>query len=635
MKRIFTVIFCLGVVTGYAQNVGVGTNRPLSKLHVAGDLRVDSLATGKDSGLVLHNQQGVLRSLKFTGKKEDVLRGDGSFATLAATGAWDLMGNAGTDPAVNFLGTTDDKPLHFRINRNPWGAIGLPEWNNAIGRGTLQALTTGAANTAFGDAALLRVTIGYNNTAVGASTLTNNVSGRDNTAVGASSLSLNTGYANTGVGAFALRLLRDEFSYNNTALGYWALGNMTLGWGNVAIGANSQINNLRGSDNVSIGVESLYSGTSVSNTVAIGPRTLYSNTSGADNDAIGVHALYRNTTGSGNIAIGTFALAQNTTASQNTAVGHVAMTSNITGKSNTALGYGSMSQNTFGSSNVAIGNYGATRNKTGNDLVAVGDSALLNNSSASYNTAIGQRSLLRTSSGGGNTGVGHLALSFNTTGINNTAVGKSADVASQNLSNATAIGYNAKVDASNKVRIGNAAVTKIEGQVPFTTPSDGRYKYNVQEDVSGLNFVMRLRPVTYQFDVKRFDGLTNETPLADVTQVAYDRAAAVRRTGFIAQEVETAAKEAGYNFSGLSSPENEKEYYSLSYESFVVPLVKAVQEQQLYIARLKKNSDDSSQRMEALESAIEAQQQVINRQQQQIEQLMTELKKLTSAAQNN
>ncbi|MEI6750583.1 MAG: hypothetical protein WCM93_15610, partial [Bacteroidota bacterium] len=41
---------------------------------------------------------------------------------------------------------------------------------------------------------------------------------------------------------------------------------------------------------------------------------------------------------------------------------------------------------------------------------------------------------------------------------------------------------------------------------------------------------------------------------------------------------EQAAKTSGYDFSGYTSPRNDKELYTLSYEQFVVPLVKAVQE---------------------------------------------------------
>lgn len=35
------------------------------------------------------------------------------------TGGWALGGNAGTDPAVNFLGTTDDRPLVIRVENEP------------------------------------------------------------------------------------------------------------------------------------------------------------------------------------------------------------------------------------------------------------------------------------------------------------------------------------------------------------------------------------------------------------------------------------------------------------------------------------------------------------------------------------
>src|SRR4029078_1202633 len=123
------------------------------------------------------------------------------------------------------------------------------------------------------------------------------------------------------------------------------------------------------------------------------------------------------------------------------------------------------------------------------------------------------------------------------------------------------------------------------------TPSDGRFKFNVQEDVKGLDFIMQLRPVTYQFDVKRFDDQWNNKSTASVDNIvsaSYNEATSIRRTGFIAQEVEKAADASGYNFSGIIKPKTENDHYSLSYESFVVPLVKAVQEQQVLIEKLTK-----------------------------------------------
>ncbi len=58
-------------------------------------------------------------------------------------------------------------------------------------------------------------------------------------------------------------------------------------------------------------------------------------------------------------------------------------------------------------------------------------------------------------------------------------------------------------------------------------------------------------------------------------------------TGFVAQEVEAAAREIHYNFDGVHHPTTEQDHYTLGYASFVVPLVKAVQEQQAQIEELK------------------------------------------------
>ena len=49
-------------------------------------------------------------------------------------------------------------------------------------------------------------------------------------------------------------------------------------------------------------------------------------------------------------------------------------------------------------------------------------------------------------------------------------------------------------------------------------------------------------------------------------------------TGFVAQDVEKAARELNYDFSGVDAAKNDKDLYGLRYSEFVVPLVKAVQE---------------------------------------------------------
>lgn len=129
--------------------------------------------------------------------------------------------------------------------------------------------------------------------------------------------------------------------------------------------------------------------------------------------------------------------------------------------------------------------------------------------------------------------------------------------------------------------------------------------------MKGLDFILRLRPITYQFDVKGFDAFLqskdyslNANESKDIMEASYKEASSIRRTGFIAQEVEKAADATGYNFSGIVKPKTEKEHYSLSYESFVVPLVKAMQEQQQMISALDKKLATQQQQIDKLKKLI-------------------------------
>jgi hypothetical protein len=183
----------------------------------------------------------------------------------------------------------------------------------------------------------------------------------------------------------------------------------------------------------------------------------------------------------------------------------------------------------------------------------------------------------------------------NQTGNYNTVIGYLADMGNDGYTNSTAIGFDAWASGSNTIRLGNTSITRIEGQVPFTTPSDGRFKHHVQEDVKGLDFILKLRPVTYQFDVQGFDANQHRTSMPDsmrskitfARQASFNAAEQIRRSGFIAQEVEQAANASGYNFSGIIKPASDQDHYSLSYESFVVPLVKAVQDLNKMVEELK------------------------------------------------
>src|SRR5262249_39707545 len=150
------------------------------------------------------------------------------------------------------------------------------------------------------------------------------------------------------------------------------------------------------------------------------------------------------------------------------------------GASNTASGVNALLSNTEGSNNTASGVQALFSNTTGSNNTASGSSALFSNTEGTQNTASGTN-----------------ALSSNTTGTSNTALGFGADVDETNgsLTNATAIGANAKVNDSNKIRLGDANITVIEGQVAFTFPSDQTTKEHFQP-VDGEAVLTKLRTLT-------------------------------------------------------------------------------------------------------------------------------------------
>ncbi|MEP6512558.1 MAG: tail fiber domain-containing protein [Parafilimonas sp.] len=283
--------------------------------------------------------------------------------------------------------------------------------------------------------------------------------------------------------------------------------------------------------------------------------------------------LAENLNGIGNSAFGSQSLSVNTKGNFNTAAGFMALTSNLTGNSNTAYGSQSLYANTIGTSNTATGYTTLYSNITGAANTANGYIALYYNTTGSANTANGFAALINNTTGNFNTAGGRSALSANKTGSYNTALGDSANVTADNLTNATAIGYTSLADASNKIRLGNGSVTSIGGQVGWTTLADERMQENVQENVHGLDFIKALRPVTFNTNLLKqnlMHGITDRNEWEgkyDIDKIQF--------SGFVAQDVDKAAKNTGYNFSGIDSSGN---ILGLRYSDFVVPLTKAVQE---------------------------------------------------------
>ena len=240
----------------------------------------------------------------------------------------------------------------------------------------------------------------------------------------------------------------------------------------------------------------------------------------------------------------------------------------------------------IGIENTSFGVYALNPASTGTLNTASGASSLHSNTTGYENTASGSYSLRYNTEGNNNTASGAYSLHSNTTGSQNTAIGYYAFFSGDSFSNSTALGYNTVISASNQVRLGNNAVTSIGGQVSWTTLSDARFKTENAAKVPGIDFIKKLRPVTYYvnheamnryLEVPKGEDVQNRSSL-EAKNTYKPNYTKTLESGFMAQEVEKAAKELGYEFNGVDAPKNEKDYYGLRYGQFVVPLVKAVQE---------------------------------------------------------
>ena len=114
----------------------------------------------------------------------------------------------------------------------------------------------------------------------------------------------------------------------------------------------------------------------------------------------------------------------------------------------------------------------------------------------------------------------------------------------------------------------------------ITVTSDVRTKKNIKDTKLGLEFINKLRPITYQTKSpsqypKEF-GIEN--PSKKSSGKTWD--------GLIAQEVKEVMDEMDVGFSGWEEGINTKQ--RLAYGKFVMPLIKAVQELTAKVEALEK-----------------------------------------------
>lgn len=440
---------------------------------------------------------------------------------------WNILGNAGTVDGTNFIGTTDNVPLTFKVNNVQAGRLDNILGSSFYGYQAGFSNITGQVNVANGYQALYSNSSGNRNMAIGYAALYSNLTGNSNMAIGAKSLYFNVS--------------GDE----NVAIGYHSLYNNQTSY-NSAIGSDSLYNNTTGYENSALGYQSLYSNQTGYHNIAIGNKASYSDVIGAYNVAIGVNALYSNLT-SWNIAFGLDTLYHNTTGYPNLAIGHGALFSNTTGGWNIAIGNNALrNTNSAAGYNFGIGVQALYSNISGTENNAIGNNALYAVTSGSYNFGAGEEAGGSITIGNYNTFIGHgaghnifqkvdvvnsIAIGHNvyTTADNQIVIGDSSNVETL-LNGNVGIG---NIAPGYKLHVGSNAVTDstvllrledINSTCDFTADaggptcgSDETLKKNIFNQESNLDKILALRPVTYNW-------LTD----LDDTKIQH---------GFIAQEV--------------------------------------------------------------------------------------------------
>lgn len=270
-----------------------------------------------------------------------------------------------------------------------------------------------------------------------------------------------------------------------------------------------------------------------------------------------------------------------TDASNNLSLGTDALKSLTTGTNNCGIGYDALHDITSGSNNLAIGNEALANLTIGNSNVAIGSKSLYNNIDGDSNTCIGYEA------------------GMDVNGDNNVVIGRLADTSAPNSSNEIVIGYNAVGIGSNVAVIGNDNVTKLYaahdgGAVIYAQgivhTSDSRIKANVNDLNGGLDFINSLRPVTYTKVMPKDypDEIRNKMYPKGVPREISEQECCERQIGLIAQEVNNNKNLLGEDITNIVNYNIDTGLYSLSYDKFVVPLIKAIQE-------LKKETDEKIQ----------------------------------------
>ena len=456
-----------------------------------------------------------------------------------------------------------------KLNNNETTSYG----NTAVGYNALHESDGNKRNTAVGTDTLKHLKDGYSATAIGVGAMQRSVHNDRNTAVG--------GNAGTWVGATKSLLSNGHVFYTEDRdldiyERLWPDFRSYLG--SILDPNFYATDRMDTTSNVMIGRNALGFGIIPKRNVAIGYNAMEATVNGTDNVAIGECSMQYSIKADQTTTVGNragYGLAQT---NQDTAIGCSAMKYLSDSKNNTAVGYQAMAnlkndRTIKPRSNVAIGRISmanADRDYTGN--VGVGENTLTK-ITGNHNTAVGTSAGASLLTGNRNTFIGQNAGTSLTDVSTVTAIGYNALNATgmDGFTNITGIGQNSSVTGSNQLQLGNSS-TDVYAFNAVQTRSDERDKKDIKDSDLGLEFINKLRPVKYKWNLR--DG--------SMKGKRY-------HYGLSAQELEKVTKDLNIDFGGLQHHEvnGGHDVYSVGYTELISPMIKAIQELTNEINELK------------------------------------------------
>ncbi len=429
-------------------NVGIGTSTPVTKLDVAGGIRISMEPATCAAGLAgtLRYNLGIVEYCNGTSWTAFGVSGAGILAINGLTSGSQTfaMGATGTQPNVSSTGTVHTINIPNAASAAVTaGLLANTDYQiftnkmNATSAAVISALGyTPASVTAHVMATYqVRVATSGNIALSGNQTIDGiSVVAGDRVLVKNQSAQQENGVYVANAGAWTRAA--DINTWEKT-IGYKAHVTEGAAWEGMTFSSNTSVG---GTLDSTVFEWSSAGSTNISLNTAQGFSALGANTTGTTNAAYGPGTLALNTTGSANTANGFRALYSNSTGSYNTANGAISLFSNISGSYNTANGYRSLYFNT-GSYNTATGYRSLYLNSTGIN-----------------NTANGYNALTNTTTGSNNTGVGFSAGSAITTGSNNVVIGSNTGSSFATDSNNISISDGAGNERIRVVSSGNVGI---------------------------------------------------------------------------------------------------------------------------------------------------------------------------------